>query len=237
MIHPGKKIIGITAAFQLRAVLGRIALIFLGIIFANLPAHAAGLSLEELIQEMQTTYEKTSDLKANFIQEVTIKSMNKTDREEGTVYFKNPKRMLWDYEKPKIKKLVINAKKSWLYLPDDKIVYIQESAGVFKSRIVVRFLSGIGSLKTDFSIKFSQPASDEQGNYLLTLTPKSPGLGVGKLFMTVDRDSYQIIQCRFSDAYGNATRIQFRGIQLNSGLPDKMFNFQPPPLVETVKMP
>jgi chaperone LolA len=237
MIHPGKKIIGITAAFRLRIVFGRIALIFLGIILASLPADAAGLSLEALIQEMQTTYEKTSDLKANFIQEVTIKSMNKTDREEGTVYFKNPKRMLWDYEKPKVKKLVINAKKSWLYLPEDKTVYIQESASIFKSKIVVRFLSGIGSLKVDFSIKFSQPAADEQGNYQLTLTPKAPGLGVGKLFMTVDKDSYQIIQCRFSDAYGNATRIQFRGIQLNSGLSDKMFNFQPPPSVETVKMP
>jgi outer membrane lipoprotein carrier protein len=186
---------------------------------------------------MQTTYEKTSDLKANFVQEVTIKSMNKTDREEGTVYFKNPQKMLWDYEKPKAKKLVINTKKSWLYLPEDNTVYIQDSAGIFKSRIVVRFLAGIGSLKKDFSIKLSQPATDEQGNYQMTLTPKSSGLGVGRLFMTVDKDSYQIIQCRFSDAYGNATRIQFRSIQLNSGLSDKMFTFQPPPSAEIMKMP
>jgi len=228
---------GIPREFRLKAVFLRMVPFFLGVLLPVLPAQAAAPDMDGLIREMQANYEKTIDLKAGFVQEVTLKSMNKTDREEGIVYFKKPKRMLWDYEKPKAKKLVINAQKSWLYLPEDKTVYVQDSAGVFKSKIVVRFLAGIGSLKSDFSIKFSQPSVDDQGNYQLTLTPKSPGLGVGKLLMTVDKDRYQIIQCRFTDAFGNATRIQFQNIQLNGGLPDKMFSFVTPPGVDTVKMP
>jgi outer membrane lipoprotein carrier protein len=232
-----RKIRGFAGPFRLKAALLPMIALFLGSLLQALPADAAAPDLEALIREMQANYEKTVDLKAVFVQEVTLKSMNKTDREEGIVYFKKPKKMLWDYEKPKTKKLVINAKKSWLYMPEDKTVYVQDSSGVFKSKIVVRFLAGIGSLKSDFSIKYSQPSVDGQGNYQLTLTPKSPGLGVGKLLMTVDKDSYQIIQCRFSDAFGNATRIQFQNIQLNGGLPDKMFTFVAPPGVDTVKMP
>ena len=188
----------VAGQIRLKAALLSMIALFLGSLLQVLPADAAAPDLEALIREMQANYEKTVDLKAAFVQEVTLKSMNKTDREEGIVYFKKPKKMLWDYEKPKTKKLVINAKKSWLYIPEDKTVYVQDASGVFKSKIVVRFLAGIGSLKSDFSIKYSQPSVDGQGNYQLTLTPKSPGLGVGKLLMTVDKDSYQIIQDRKS---------------------------------------
>ncbi len=65
----------------------------------------------------------------------TIKAMNKTDREEGILYVKNPKRMLWNYSKPKAKKLIINPKRAWLYIPDDRVVYIQEAENIYKSKL------------------------------------------------------------------------------------------------------
>jgi outer membrane lipoprotein-sorting protein len=68
----------------------------------------------DIAQKFQSTYEKTKDLKANFIQEATLTSVKKTQREEGRVYFKNPKNMLWEYSNPKGKKLVINSKTAWL---------------------------------------------------------------------------------------------------------------------------
>lgn len=65
---------------------------------------AEPLSIEQMIARMQESYDKTRDMEARFIQEVMIKSINKTEREEGVVYFKNPQRMLWDYSQPKQKK-------------------------------------------------------------------------------------------------------------------------------------
>ena len=79
----------------------------IAIIFNILLFFASGISfgepvpLDELIAKAQERYEKTQDIKAQFIQEVTIKSVNKTEREEGIVYVKNPRRMLWVYSKPK----------------------------------------------------------------------------------------------------------------------------------------
>jgi outer membrane lipoprotein carrier protein len=189
----------------------------------------SALSLDEILANMQSIYEKTDDLKANFIQEVTIKSMNRTEREEGVFYFKNPRRMVWDYTKPKAKKLVINPKTAWFYIPEDSAVYIQDADSVFKSRIGIRFLSGMGKIQEDFHIAFSSPDhADREGNYLLKLTPKEPDFGVGELLLTVNKESFHISRLSFSDTYGNATRLHFRNLRINNKLPEKMFTFIPP---------
>jgi len=206
--------------------------------FSSSPALGDLLPVNELIAKTQERYEKTKDLKAQFIQEVTIKAMNKTEKEEGVLYVKNPRRMLWSYSKPTAKKLIINPKKAWLYIPDDHAVYLQDSENIYKSKLGVKFLSGIGKLSEDFHIGFSQPEPvDRNGNYLLTLTPKISEAGIDKLYLTVDKDTFQIIQCSFTDLYGNTTRIRLTDIKINNNLDDKMFNFKPPSGVEVFNMP
>jgi outer membrane lipoprotein carrier protein len=201
-------------------------------------APADTMPLEQLTSKMQSTYENTQDFKANFTQELVIKSIGKTEREEGTVYFKNPGKMLWDYVKPKAKKLVINPQKASLYVPADRAVYVQDSANIYKSKVIIRFLSGIGKLGDDFEIKYSEPeAVDKEGRYLLTLVPKSPDLGVEKLFLVIEPASFRILQCSFTDSFGNLTRIRFRNIRINSRLPDRLFSFKPPRGVEIHKVP
>jgi outer membrane lipoprotein carrier protein len=217
----------------------KIAAVIVCLLFCpSIPALGDTLPLKDLIAKAQDRYEKTEDLKARFVQEVTIKSMNKTDREEGVVYVKNPRRMLWIYSKPKAKKLIINPKKAWIYIPDERVAYIQDTENIYKSRLAVKFLSGIGKLGEDFHVSFSRPDSvDGSGNYLLTLSPKVTDTGIDKLHLTIDKDSYQIIQCSFTDLYGNITRIRLINIKINNNLPDNLFNFKPPSGVEIYNMP
>jgi outer membrane lipoprotein carrier protein len=190
-------------------------------------------TLEKLTVRMQETYDKTQDLTAKFVQELTIQSIKKTEREEGTVYIKNPKRMYWEYTRPKSKKLVVNPQKAWLYVPEDHVVYVQNADAMYKSTLIIRFMSGIGRLQEDFQIEYAAPeATDKEGHYLLVLTPKKADLGIDRLHLTVDRNSFQIVQCRFSDAYGNLTRIRFQNIRTNNSLPESLFHFKPPQGVE-----
>ena len=215
-----------------------IALLTLLFLFPAPVLGAETLSLEELIARTQEVYEKTADLRARFIQEATIRSMKKTEREEGAVFFKNPRMMLWDYRKPKTKKLVIDARKAWLYIPEDRVVYVQNAEEVFRSGPAVKFLSGIGKLSEDFQIRFTNDAPrDARGNYLLTLTAKEAGSPIDRLDLTIDGNSYQISQVRFGDAYGNTTRIEFSDIRINTGLSDALFRFQTPAGVEVVPLP
>jgi len=213
--------------------------ILICLLFFPVPAvRAELLSLGEVVAKIQERYEKTEDLKARFVQEITIKALKKSEKEEGVIYIKNPKRMLWHYLKPKVKKLIINPEKAWLYVPEDRVVYVQNAEDVLKSKLTVKLLSGIGKLDEDFNINFSGGLPvDERGNYLLTLIPKESGFGVDRLFLTIDKDTFLIMQCSFSDMYGNVNRIRFTDIKTNTNLSDRLFAFRPPKGVEVYNLP
>lgn len=217
-------------------VLFPIAVLLAGLLLFLRAKEAVALSLDEITARTQRVYEKTTGLKANFTQETTIKSMGRTEREEGVFYFKNPRRMVWDYTKPKTKKLVINPQTAWFYIPEDGVVYIQDAEGVFKSRIGIRFLSGLGKLQEDFRCAFAAPEHvDREGNYLLKLAPREADFGIGELFVAIDKETFHISRLSFADTYGNTTRLYFRNIKINNKLPDEMFSFSPPPGTEIYK--
>ena len=193
--------------------------------------------IDDVVSHLQQTYEKTIDFKADFIQETTIKSIKKTDVEEGVVFFKNPKNMLWNYTKPKAKKLVINSKKVWLYLPQEKVAYTQDAGYIFKSKVLIKFLTGLGKLKDDFTIVYAKSgALDKNENYRLVLTPREKGTSYNALQITVDKNIFYILQVNFDDTFGNSNSLRFSNIAINSGLAINNFQFKPPAGVSILKM-
>jgi len=214
------------------------ALVFFLLLFFSAPAWAAEpLSLDDVVRKIQDTYEQTGQVKARFTQTVTLKAMKKTEREEGVFYFKKPKRMRWVYTKPAAKELVINPEKAWLYVPADRVAYVQDADGIFRSTVSVRFLAGIGKLKDDFKIAFAEDRGAEKpSNYLLDLVPVKPEQGVKKLQVAVSRETFQVVKVVLFDPYGNVTTLAFSGIELNRDLPDSLFTFKPPAGVDVMDM-
>lgn len=226
-----KQLIGTAAS------IGIICTLFI-ILTPNIVKALTHTPIDEVVARLQQKYEKTRDFKAGFIQQTTIKSIKKTDTEEGTVFFKNPQNMLWNYSRPKAKKLIINSRKAWLYLPQEKVAYVQEADYIFKSRTLIRFLSGLGKLKDDFTVQYAKPqALDKQGNYLLLLIPRETTPALQPFHVTVDKNTFLILQISFADAMGNATLLKFSNISTNVGLNEKMFQFQPPKGVSIFNMP
>jgi len=136
--------------------------------------------------------------------------------------------MLWNYTKPSMKKLIINPAKTWLYMPDDNIVYIQDAKKALSSKMTIRFLTGIGKLKDDFEIAFPGNGSvNTEGNYIITLIPRKYEAGIKSLLLTVDRNNFRIVECVFTDMYDNTTRLSFSDIKFNINPPDELFNFTP----------
>lgn len=194
--------------------------------------------IDNIVEQLQRTYEKTNDFRANFFQETTIKSIKKTEIEEGVVFFKNPRNMLWDYTKPNAKKMVINRQKAWLYLPQEKVAYVQKADKIFQSKVLIKFLSGLGKLTDDFAITYAEPNPlDKNANYLLRLTPLDKSTILNPFQITVDKSTFYILQVSFNDVLGNSTLLKFSHMSINNGISDKIFQFQPPAGVSIFDMP
>jgi len=210
------------------------------LLFSLLAARAAADELPpvaQVVAGVQQVYERTVDLKAFFRQESAVASLRRTEREEGQFYFRRPSMLRWNYTKPQPKYLILNEQQIWLYVPADRVAYVQNTAMALKSRTLLRFLAGVGKIAADFDVEYSQPARDSSGNYLLTLKPKAKDWGVAKLYLAVDPASYYIRECRFTDLYDNTTRIIFDTITADNGLPVKLFRFKPPAGVEVMQLP
>ncbi|MBN1474684.1 MAG: outer membrane lipoprotein carrier protein LolA [Syntrophaceae bacterium] len=194
--------------------------------------------INDTVQKLQLVYEKTGDFSAAFSQETFNKSLKRTMTEEGTVFFKKPRNMRWDYLKPEVKKMIINPQKAWLYLPREKTAYVQKADKLVQSATLLRFLSGVGKLTDDFQVNYAEPeALDKHGNYLLKLTPKEKNSTLQVLGITLDKDTYFIIKISFEDLMGNVTTLKFSNIVMNAGLSDKLFRFQPPAGTNIFDMP
>lgn len=194
--------------------------------------------LEETVSKLQQVYEETADFRADFVQETFNKSLKKTLTEEGIVYFKKPRNMRWDYDKPEVKKMIINHQKGWLYVPREKAAYVQKASNIFASGTLIRFLSGMGKLKDDFHITYTEPeATDKSGNYLLRLRPREKSYSLHTMNATVDKNTYFITQVSFEDFMGNTTTLKFSSLTRNTGISDKLFQFQPPVGTNVFDMP
>lgn len=204
--------------------------------FSPRPVTAEAPPLQGLVGRIQAAYDATTDMKAAFRQESTVKSLRKTEREEGTFSFKKPYLMRWDYTSPKSKRLTVNEKEIWLYVPEDGAAYVQNTKQALKSRVIIKFLAGVGNLADDFQIRYARPrATNENGDYLLTLAPRVKDWGITQLFVTVDSSTSYIKELHFTDTLGNTTRVTFSIISINTGLPKQMFSFTPPAGTEIIR--
>jgi outer membrane lipoprotein carrier protein len=213
-----------------RAFVGSIAFILFNLIFIPGASAASG---QAVLTEIQTRYENTNDLEANFLQEYIGKVMRQPNRGEGKVYFKKKGMMRWDYRIPN-QQLISDGQTLWYYQPEEKQVVISDVSKTLKE---FGFLAGEGDLRRDFELlDMDQSISEKEDHFVLELVPKEPYAALSKLTLTVDKKTYYVVQTDIFDGLGNVTRTRFTDIKTNSELPNSFFYFTIPPGVEVLKM-
>jgi outer membrane lipoprotein carrier protein len=196
---------------------------------------AFGATAQAVLSEMQSRYENTNDLEANFLQEYVGKVMKRPQKGEGKVYFKKKGMMRWDYKSPN-QMLISNGRTLWYYQPEENQVFVSDVAKVLKERTPLAFLSGEGDLNREFTIvNFNESGNQKQDSFVLELAPKDPNDVLSKLTLMVDKKSYYVTQADVFDGLGNVTRTRFIDIKTNVGLSSSFFNFTIPPGAEILK--
>ncbi|PYN90737.1 MAG: hypothetical protein DMD87_00905 [Candidatus Rokuibacteriota bacterium] len=186
-------------------------------------------SLDEVVREIETVYSRMTDLRADFTQTAFNKSLNQTIPARGTVYLKKGGKLRWEYTEPTPQEIVSDGKKLWVYTPTLNQANVADAPEALAGP-AGSFLAGLGRLRTEFQVRFLNPAQpkDAEGNWALDLTPKQPLPTLTRLILSVDPKSWEIRKAVVLDQFENTVTMRFTKMAVNSGLPERTFTFVAP---------
>jgi len=199
-----------------------LALLAASLFFASTVSSAE--SDDQILDQLQKSYDSITDFTADFRQETEYKTLNKTLKAWGKVSFKRPGKMLWRFDEPKNQWVLADGKSLYFYQPENKQVLKTPLKNAFRSDVPLTFLLGIGNLKRDFK---ATSKGVEGGLYVLQLGPKD-GKGVDEVTLGVDRQNYLINWARIRDPAGNLTTVHFSNIRRGVGVNDSLFRMEVP---------
>jgi outer membrane lipoprotein carrier protein len=200
-------------------------------------ATAGAQSLDEVIKGLETAYSRMTDLRAEFAQSSFNKSLNQTIPAQGVVSLKRGGKLRWEYSEPTKQEIVSDGKTLWVYTPSLNQVNTGPAPEAL-SGPAGSFLAGLGKVREHFTVRFLNPASprDAEGNIALDLTPKQPLPTLSRLLLSVDPKQWEVRKATVYDQFENTVAMRFTKIAMNSGLPDKLFTFAPPPNTAVVPL-
>jgi outer membrane lipoprotein carrier protein len=178
-----------------------------------------------LVDRMQAFYEKTDDFTARFKQEYTYKAFKRTQVSTGTVVFKKPGLMRWEYEKPSSKTFVLAGEKVYAYDPE-AMTLTKASINTHQLSASVTFLWGKGKLAEEFDISRADCA--KCGGPLLVLDPLKDDPRFKQVRLEVDPKTAQVVQSTVIDPDGSENAIRFDGLKTNTGVGPERFKLNPP---------
>ncbi|MBN1208286.1 MAG: outer membrane lipoprotein carrier protein LolA [Myxococcaceae bacterium] len=196
---------------------------------ASKPAEAVkgGVAPEvkTLVERMQAFYEKTEDFKSAFKQDYKYKTFRRTQTSTGTVTYKKPGLMRWEYEKPSKRTFVLAGNKVYAHDPEAQSLTVA-SVDTSKLSASVTFLFGQGRLADEFNIK-KGACADCKGT-LLVLDPVRPDPRFQQVRLEVDPKTAQVLKSTVVDPDGSENTIAFLELKTNVGIAADSFKINPP---------
>jgi outer membrane lipoprotein carrier protein len=205
-----------------------------GLLFLVLviPLHAQ--DIHQLARAVDDHYNHLRSLQSDFIE---IYRGDGPDRvESGTLWLKKPRKMRWEYRSPKEKLFVSDGQLVWFYLPMERQLRKTELKKLGDVRSPIAFLLGKTKLENELrglSKVLDQPPASP-GNTLLRGVPQAMAGQLSEVQLEVTPEN-QIVRIVLMEPDGAATEFRFGGWKENVPLSDSLFQFVPPPGVETVE--
>ncbi|MHB1847094.1 MAG: LolA family protein [Deltaproteobacteria bacterium] len=202
----------------------------LAILFVATPAPAPE---ERAIASMQALYERAKDLSAHFEQHYESPALHKKLESSGTLRWKRPGMLRFEYEAPEKKTFVVAGERFTSYVPDAA----QAMEGSFHASELsasVAFLFGKGRLEREFRLS-APDRKDLAPGVQLELTPKKPDPRLSRVYFVLDPKSFAVRESLVVDGAGDENRFDFTDIQTNTGLSAAAFELKLPPGTDVVK--
>ena len=183
-----------------------------------------------LVQRIQAHYDQVQDFEAHFTQRVVHRIVHKVIEESGTMAFKRPGRMRWEYQNPENKLFVTDGEKSYFYVPEDRQVIVSHTPGGamgLAEGSPFSIIMGETRLLDAFEVKNSD-SGPQVGGEVLLLIPRRPQEDFEEAEIEVRPENGQVMRVSLLDSQGNRTEFLFDEIRENRGFVDSMFRFSVP---------
>ena len=189
------------------------------------PAPKMTPEVKTLVDRMQAFYEKTGDFKSGFKQDYKYKTFRRTQSSTGTVTYKKPGLMRWEYANPSPRTFVLAGSKVYAYDPAAQTLSV---AAVDTSQLSasVTFLFGQGKLAEEFAISKGD-CKDCKGT-LLVLNPLKTEPRFRQVRLEVDPTTAQVLKSTVVDPDGSENTIAFLDLKTNVGVAADSFKLNPP---------
>src|SRR5947199_6336275 len=168
------------------------ALVVAGLVLTA-PSAGPAATLDDVVRDLEGTYSRMIDLRAEFTQTAFNKSLNQTIPAQGTVYLKKGGKLRWEYTEPTPQEIVSDGKQLWVYTPSLNQVNVGDAPEALAGP-AGSFLAGLGRLRAEFSVRFLNPArpQDTDGHWVLDLTAKQPLPALARLVLVGDAPPWEL---------------------------------------------
>lgn len=212
------------------------------------PAGDTADSAKAVALRLQEHYRNAQSLRAVFLERYSD-GPREARIESGTVYFRRPGRMRWEYEAPEKKLFIADGKTVWFYVPADRTVTRASVKESSDWRTPLSLLTGKADLqKLCGRIDLVTQKGTTTGHVVLRCLPKGekeavnkgensplqdstelPGAGdFTEVFLEVDSASGELASVRIRQAGGIELEYRFGDWQEGIPISDEMFRFHAP---------
>ena len=195
----------------------------------------------DLIKKVDSRYEKTQDLQADFSQETKIEGFDTRLTSSGRVLLKKPGLLRWDYTEPSVEQIFVDGDHVMVYSPGHNQVVNANLTQMAASKAPLALLQGVGKLTEQFDVV---PTEKEQlgqdGLPLITLVPKpheKERSTVTRVVLEIERKSHLIKNMKLHEISGNVSTLRFSNIRMNTGVDSSQLKLDVPEDVIVVDAP
>lgn len=207
--------------------------------------------VKTLLRRFETRYRSARTLQATFLERYT-ENGQLTRVEAGTVYFRRPGKMRWEYESPEKNLFLVDGKTAWFYVRADRTVTRVAAKQSADWRTPLALLAGEMKLsRVCASIRAAPeeaPESPEnamlycelRGSEAETRPKGGPNSKSGALeesdrvYFEVVENTGELVRILVKDPGGVGIEFHFAGWQFNPPVADSLFHFSVPPGVAIV---
>ncbi|MDO9349934.1 MAG: outer membrane lipoprotein carrier protein LolA [Deltaproteobacteria bacterium] len=198
--------------------------------FASIEAQT--LTVDEVVQRIRESREKTKDFSADLLQEKKISLLKEKVISKGRIRFKKPDKISIEFFHPETSQMVYDGKTFLLYFKEEKIAERYQVQG---NPVVEKYML---FSKDPFQEKLAQwrIVEDRETVLALEILPKVKDPLFVKTRMWISKKNWIITGMEMVEKNGDTTTLRYSNVRVNMGLADSDFEIRLPKDVKVTEI-